>query len=220
VLSLRHTVQTVERRSYLVREGEHPAESRIVLSGFVFRQKLTGAGAREIVSVHLPGEIVDLHNSFLTVADHSIQALTRAEVALVPRAELADVAARHIQVARALLVETLIDGSILKEWLLNAARRNSSARLAHLLCELAMRLRAAGLGELGRYRIPMTQEELADCLGLTQVHVSRLLSGFEKQGLIERAGRDIGISRWQPLVNLADFDPTYLHLFDAEAYPA
>lgn len=200
-----------------MREGQHPNESRVVVTGFVYRQKLARSGARQIVSMHLPGEIVDMHNSFLKVADHNVQALTRSEVALVPRSALAELADSHPDAARALLVEALIDGSILMEWMLNATRRPSPERLAHLLCELALRLRAAGLCELGRYRIPMTQEELADCLGLTPVHVNRLLRQFAKTGLVERNGRDVIIACWDALARAGDFDAVYLHLYEAEA---
>lgn len=217
LLNLPANIRQVERGACLIADGQRASESRVVLSGFLYRQRLTGSGAREILSVHVPGEIVDLHNSFLNVADHNVEALTRATVAIVPRDALDRAATCYADVARSLLVETLVDGSILMEWLLNASRRSARQRLAHLLCELALRLEAAGLGERARYRIPMSQEELADCLGLTHVHINRLLRLFEGKGLIARDGRDLTIAAWEPLAEEGDFDPLYLHLGQAEA---
>ena len=217
LLELPCTVTTIERGGYLVRQGQHPKESRVVLKGLLFRQKLTATGGRAIVSIHLPGQVVDLHNSFLTVADHTVQALTHAEVALLPRRALASAAEKDVEISRALLVETLIDSSVLMEWQANIARRSADSRLAHLLCELGVRLAAADLGDTAQYRIPMTQEQLADCLGITGVHVNRILRAFDRSGVIERKGRDLLIARPERLAGLADFDPTYLHLQRAEA---
>lgn len=102
MLSLPHAVRRLKAGRVMIREGDRPDESRLVVSGFVFRHKLTGDGARQIVSVHIPGEIVDLHNSFLDVADHTVQALTDVEVALIPRPALRTLNAPHPELARAM----------------------------------------------------------------------------------------------------------------------
>ena len=108
--------------------------------------------------------------------------------------------------------ETLVDGSIFREWTLNIGRRDARTRVAHLLCEFAVRMEAAGLGEHSHYELPMTQEQLADATGLTSVHVNRTLKGLGADGLIERTQRAITIDSWQNLARAGDFDPGYLHL--------
>lgn len=216
ILSLPCWLRRVKAGAHLVREGDRPDESRLVVSGLAFRHKLTGDGARQIVSIHVPGEVIDLHNSFLDVADHNVQALTDVEVALIPREVLRELNAAHPDVARGMLTEALIDASILMEWLLNVSRRDAKTRLGHFICELALRLRAAGVGEPASYSVPLTQDQMADALGMTQVHLNRMLMALGERGLIERDRRSVHILDWQALVDFSDFAPRYLHLRDAE----
>lgn len=115
-------------------------------------------------------------------------------------------------VGRAMWYETLVDASIFREWTLNVGRRDSHTRTAHLLCEFALRLETAGLGEQCAYELPMTQEQLADALGLTNVHVNRTLKALSAQGLIERSKRSVKIRDWKRLAAVGDFDSNYLHL--------
>jgi len=114
------------------------------------------------------------------------------------------------------LTEALIDASILMEWLLTVGRRDAMKRVGHLLCELALRLGAAGLSEARAYEVPFTQEQIADALGLTQVHVNCMLKQLERGGLITREKRSLQIKDWRALAERSDFDPRYLHLRDAE----
>jgi CRP-like cAMP-binding protein len=116
-------------------------------------------------------------------------------------------------VAHAMWIDTLVDASIFREWIANIGRRDARTRVAHLLCEFAVRLRVAGLGGDAYYELPMTQEQLADATGLTSVHVNRTLKGLEREGLIERANpRAIWIGDWRRLAEAGDFDTNYLHL--------
>ena len=108
--------------------------------------------------------------------------------------------------------DTLVDGSIFREWIANVGRRDASTRLAHVLCEFALRLKLAGLGEQTSYELPMTQDQLADAVGLTAVHVNRTLQSLERQKLISRTQRSVSIGDWQRLADAGDFDATYLHL--------
>ncbi len=220
LFSIEHSARAVSRGTYLVHEGDEPDACRLISCGFLYRHKLTHHGSREIVSIHLSGEIVDVQNSFLNVADHNVQALTEAEVVLIPRPAMRRLILEHPAIARALLIESLIDASILREWLLNVSRRPSRARLAHLLCEIALRLKAAGLIEGQSYRIPMIQEEIADCLGMTQIHLSRMFSSLEKDGAVERERRTISIVDWDKLASIGEFNERYLHLYRADANPA
>lgn len=115
-------------------------------------------------------------------------------------------------------LDTLVDGSVFREWVANVGRRNSYARIAHLLCEFSLRLKVAGLGEQTDYELPVTQEQLADCTGLTSVHVNRTLKRLEAEGLISRRdSRSVTIGDWNKLADAGDFDSTYLHLKKGDA---
>jgi CRP-like cAMP-binding protein len=212
LLALPHSVRTLDPSTYLLREGDPPQYCSILVSGFAYRQKLTGEGARQIVSLHIPGEALDLQSLYLDVADHNIQTLTRAEVALVPRVAVRELIQARSAIAHAVMIELLVEGSIAREWTLNIGRRDAQARLAHLLCEFAVRLEAQGLSSGESYELPMTQEQLGDALGLTAVHVNRTLRTLEAQGLIARNRRHVGIPQWTALRDVGDFTGRYLHL--------
>lgn len=212
VLAIPLQARMLEPSAYLVREGELPDMCALLLSGFAYRHKVTGDGERQILAVHMPGEFLDLQNSFLEVADHNVQALTRCEVALAPVAALRRLAVDHPAVGRAMWIETLIDGAIFREWIVNVGRRDSISRISHLLCEFALRMQAAGLASDHRYDMPMTQEQIADCTGLTPVHVNRVLKELGRKGLIEREKRSVAILQWDRLQHIGDFNTRYLHL--------
>ena len=209
---LPHVLRTVAPGDYVVGEGDQPTHSCVLVSGFLFRQKIATDGGRQIIGVNVPGEAVDFQHLYLDVADHNVQALTRAEIACIPRAALQGLIAAQPSVARAVIVATLVEASIFREWLLNIGRRDARARIAHLLCEFATRLEALNLtGDYG-YELPMTQEQLGDALGLTPVHVNRTLKGLEADGLITRSKRHVGFPDWERLREVADFDERYLHM--------
>ena len=199
--------------TYLVREGEMPRPyCSLVLSGLAYRHKLALDGKRQIVSIHLTGDLLDLQHLFLNVADHSVQALTELVVADIDRDALQDIALSRPAVGRALWVDGLIDASIYREWVLSVSRRDGRARIAHILCELAVRMRAAGIVDSISFRLPMTQEQLGDATGLTGVHVNRMVKSLVADGLIEHSGRTIAIRDWEGIRREGDFNPLYLHL--------
>lgn len=216
LLALPHTVRNLEASTYLVREGDPPKHCVILLSGFAYRQKTTGDGARQIVGIHVPGDMLDLQNLYLTVSDHNVQTLTRADIAFVARSDLTRLVAERPAIGHAFFIDTLVEASIFREWVVNVGRRDSRTRLAHLLCEFALRLKAVGLAEEYRYELPMTQEQLADAVGLTPVHVNRTLKTLDGEGLIRRAKREITIADWEKLRKVADFSERYLHLHQRE----
>lgn len=212
ILALPYTMKTLEPASYLVREGDPPRHCGVLISGYAYRQKLSGDGGRQIVAIHIPGEALDFQNIFLDEADHSVQMLTRGNVALVPRVPMQELIRVRPQVAHAVMIATLVEASIFREWVLNVGRRSSRARLAHMLCEFAIRLEVAGLADHLGYELPMTQEQLADALGLTPVHVNRTLKTLEADGLIKRSKRNVGFPNWEQMRAIADFNQRYLHL--------
>lgn len=217
VLALPHKVRRLDAHDYIVREGDKPKHSCVLLSGFAVRHKVGQRGHRQILAIQMKGEVVDLQNSVLKVADHSVQMLTDGSIAMIAKEHLEQIAAERPAVGRAMWVDTLVDASIFREWIMNVGRRDAQSRIAHLLCEFALRLRVAGLGEQTNYHLPMTQEQLADTTGLTPVHVNRTLKGLEAAGLIERtSARSIHIGDWRRLAAVGDFDSTYLHMRDGD----
>ena len=213
VLDLPFKAKRLERHGHIVRERELTSHSCLMLSGFAIRHKLLAGGARQILAVQMRGELVDLQNSFLGVADHSVQMITEGEVALIPRDAVKALAFDRPNVGMAMWFDTLVDASIFREWIANVGRRDAHTRLAHLLCEFSLRLKVAGLGEATEYELPMTQEQIADCTGLTSVHVNRTLKMMEAEKLItRRSSRTVTIGDWRKLAQAGDFDSTYLHL--------
>jgi CRP-like cAMP-binding protein len=212
LLALPHQLRSLGPTQYVVREGNEAEHCALLLSGFAFRSKIVGDGGRQIVALHMKGDMVDLQNSVLGIADHNVQALTRIEVALIPRAAILEITARLPNVGRAMWHDTLVDGSVGREWVANLGRRDARTRIAHLLCEFSLRLKTAGLGEQCNYELPMTQEQLADCTGLTPVHVNRTLKALDSDKLVTRTMRSVKIEDWERLADAGDFNSTYLHI--------
>jgi CRP-like cAMP-binding protein len=211
LIALPHTIRTLPPGAHLIRDGERSEQCHLLVAGFACRYKLTGNGGRQIIALHLPNEFIDLQNAFLARADHSVQTLGEVEVAVVPQQAIRELAWARPAIARALWVDTLIDASIFREWVVNVGRRDSRARVAHILCEFSLRLEAAGLARNHRYELPMTQEQLADSVGLTSVHVNRVLKQLAGEGLIQRDRRSIRIADWQRMRAVGDFNERYLH---------
>lgn len=212
LLSLPYTLRTLEAATYMVREADAPVNCAILVSGFAFRQKVTADGERQIVALHIPGDALDFQNLFLDISDHSIQMLTRGEVAFVPIRDLQVLARERLAVGHAILVKILVEASIFREWVLNVGRRDAKTRIAHLLCELGVRLDAEALAVDYSYELPMTQDQIADAVGLTPVHVNRTLKALEAEGLIVRSKRSVSFPAWKRLRSVADFNQRYLHL--------
>lgn len=213
LLNLPHTVVAVARNKPIVREGDRISDCWLVLSGFCVRYKFVGDGGRQILSIHMAGDLVDLQNALLGIADHGIQTLTECELAKIPIETIRTTARSSAAINDALWRDTLVDASIHREWVANVGRRDAPTRIAHLLCEFALKLDAVGLGEQLNYELPMTQDQLADATGLTVVHVNRVLRALANDGLIERVTpRSVLIGDWKRLAAAGDFRADYLHL--------
>jgi CRP-like cAMP-binding protein len=219
IRSLPHSVKPLSRGHYIVRDGDRVKHSCMMLNGYSARQKIVAGGRRQIVAIHIRGELVDLQNALLKTADHSVQMISDGAVAMIPSEALEQLAFERPTVGRAMWIDTLVDGAIFREWVANVGQRDAKTRVAHLLCEFALRLKVAGLGEAAGYQLPMTQEQLGDATGLTAVHVNRTIKALEADGLIERVSpRVISIGDWHKLAAAGDFDSGYLHL--PEGVPA
>jgi CRP-like cAMP-binding protein len=214
IAALPFTLRRLDAGSVIIREGERCDICPILLSGFAYRHKMTGDGGRQIVALKLPGDPLDFQSLYLTRADHTVQALDPVELAIIPNREIERLIMARPSLSRAIVVDILIEASIGREWLLNIGRRNALARLAHLICEIHYRL-AISATSLVESDLPVTQEQLADLLGLTPVHINRTLKELERAGAVARSGRRIRIGNLDRLRDLADFSDLYLHSQDA-----
>jgi CRP-like cAMP-binding protein len=196
----------------LVLEGAEPTRSTLLVSGFATRYRVVEDGGRQITSIHVAGDFVDLHGFLLRKMDHSVGALSDCRVIAFPHEGLRRITERYPHLTRLLWLMTLLDAAMNREWIVGMGRLSAVERMAHLLCELKIRLDAVGLAERDRFRFPATQVALADALGLSTVHVSRVLKELRDQGLADWDGEDVRIGDWDGLLRLAQFDDTYLHL--------
>ena len=201
----------------LVREGDAPDGVFLVMKGMAFRHKLRATGARQIMAYLVPGDLCDLDVALLSEVDHTITTVSACEVVHLTPEIVADLLANHPQIARGLRKAQLVDEATLREWLTNVGRRSALERLAHLFCELLLRMRAVGLASGDGCDLPVTQADLADTTGLTPVHVNRSLQELRKQGLIELRNKRLKILDLPRLRALAEFRPNYLHLGERAA---
>jgi CRP-like cAMP-binding protein len=195
----------------LIREGERPELVFLLLEGWAYRYKVLPDGQRQIMAFLLPGDLCDVHIFILEAMDHSLGLLSDAKVAAIPKQRILEITERRPNLARALWWSTLVDEAVLREWLVNIGRRDAYYRIAHLFAELYLRMDMVGLADGQSFNLPLTQEALGDTLGLTAVHVNRMLAALAADGLITRQKRHIGIADWSKMRIAADFDPIYLH---------
>lgn len=209
--SLPHRPDTRKPHSYIVREGDRPAECCLLVDGYAARSKLSADGGRQIVSFHVAGDMLDLQHLFLERADHFVQAMTEVTLVWIPMPALRDLISRRPKVGTAFWRDALIDASIFREWVLNVGRRDAKTRIAHMLCEFLVRSEKAGLGSVEKLRLPFTQEQIGDATGLTAVHVNRMLRELTEEGLIRRSPGFLQIRDWEGFRRVAEFDAAYLH---------
>ena len=212
VENLSAKVQTLRPRQNIVREGEKPEHSCLVVEGWAFRYKLLGEGRRQILSFHVPGDVPDLHSLHIDTMDHGLAALTQATIAFIPHESLLDVTKRFPGLAGILWRETLIDAAIFRQWITGMGQRDGLGRMAHLFCELYCKLEATGLAAEHCCNLPITQTELGDALGLSSVHTNRVLQELRAQGLVMLRSKALSITSWEGLVRAAEFNPAYLQL--------
>lgn len=195
-----------------IRQGETPTESTLLVEGFCARFNLLHNGARQITGIHVPGDFVDLHSLLLRPMDHSVVALTRCKLVGVSHEDLRRITETMPHLTRVLWAATLVDGAVLRQQIVSMGRRPGAAQLAHIICELALRLEPVGLGDRTGFDFPLGQAEMADALGLSTVHVNRMTQQLRARRLIEWRRGAIVILDWDGLCREAEFDPTYLNL--------
>lgn len=198
-------------RQDIIREGDDPREVHVVLGGFACRYKLLPDGARQIIGWMLPGDFCHLHGPILGEMDHGMATLSACRMAYVPHALIEAATRESAALTRAFWWSTLVDEAVLREWIVGMGRRSADKQVAHLLCEVLLRLRCVGLETGGTFDWPITQEELADTVGLSAVHVNRVLQHLRHDGLIAQTGRALTVLDEARLREFADFNPNYLH---------
>ncbi|MBX4905805.1 MULTISPECIES: Crp/Fnr family transcriptional regulator [Rhizobium] len=196
----------------LVSQGSRPPFSTLLLDGFAARYKVMADGSRQITALHVAGDFVDLHAFPVKVMDHGIVALSPCHVALADHADLRAITERMPHLTRLLWLDTLVDGAIHREWIVAMGRRSKRAQIAHLVCELFMRLKVVRRTRGESFQFPLTQIEMADVLGISVVHLNKTLQALRREGVFTWENRTITIVDWERLQEIAEFDPAYLSI--------
>jgi CRP-like cAMP-binding protein len=196
----------------LVRAGEELSSSVILLDGWMARVKDLPGGERQVTQLHIPGDFADLHGFTLKRLDHDVVAITDCTVGVVPHERLREITDGQPRLGRVYWFATNIDAAIHREWALSLGQRSAISRMAHLFCELYLRLKVVGHTVDSSYEFPLTQRELSECLGLTVVHANRTIQELRRRGLVELENRQLKILDRRGLEGVAEFDPSYLYL--------
>lgn len=204
-------VRELPANFHLIREGDEPDPVFVILDGWACGYKMLPDGGRQIMSFMLPGDFCDIHIAVLEAIDHNIMTLTKARVASLPRAQMEALVQARPALTQAFWWSQLVDQSILRAWIVSMGRRKSIERVAHLMCELYIRMRNIGLADDHECRMPLTQLVLADALGLTPVHVNRVLRVLKTAKVMELKRGALKIIDSAKLAEIAGFDGNYLH---------
>lgn len=205
-------VKNVPADHELIRQGEVTKQCCLLVDGYLYHHKAGSDGRRQILSFYVPGDVPDLHSLHLGPMDHSLSSAGPAVVAFVPHAVLHDALVSSPSLTRILMREMLVNASIHREWLLNIGTRQALPRVAHLVCEIATRLRAVGLARDLSFAWPVSQGDIADACGISTVHANRVVQEMRARNLIEWRSRMLRILDWGQLASVGDFTSAYLHL--------
>ncbi|GJE41510.1 Crp/Fnr family transcriptional regulator [Methylobacterium soli] len=212
ILSLPAKTRVLQAGQDIARDGDKPSQCCLILDGWACRYKVLDKGRRQIFSFHIPGDVPDLQSLHLHTMDHTLGTITQATVALIPHDDMRELTTRYPGIAAAFWRDTLVDAAIFREWMIGIGRKTAYGRIAHLFCEMYLKLQAVGLARGYRYTLPITQIDLGDALGLSNVHVNRTLQDMRGKGLITLRNNTLVIEAWNELMRVSEFDPTYLHL--------
>jgi CRP-like cAMP-binding protein len=205
-------VKTFPADYTIIRQGDLLHYSTLLLDGMMCRYKDLKDGQRQITELHVAGDFVDLHSFTLKRLDHSIMTLTPCRVVFVPHANLERITEQHPHLTRMYWFLTTLDAAIHREWELSLGRRSAISKLAALLCEMRLRLGVVGMTDGHTYPLPLTQTDLAECLGLTPIHVNRTLRELREAGVVQVRNGTVTIHDLAALEEFAEFDPAYLYL--------
>jgi CRP-like cAMP-binding protein len=211
IRSLPIVIRRMESGLAVVHDGDRPTGSCLIVGGFCARAKSTATGQRQILSIHIPGEIPDLQSLYLHVMDHDLITLVPSVLGFVTHVALRGLIRAKPNVAELLWRDTLIDAAIFREWIVNVGQRPAPNRLAHLLVELRERLAVIGKVERSAFDMPLTQEQLGEAMGITAVHANRIIKQLRDENVVDIVRGRVTIRDENKLQELADFDSCYLH---------
>jgi CRP-like cAMP-binding protein len=202
----------IARGLVIVSEGSFPNHTTVMLAGTACRYRILPNGSRHILAFQYPGDMTDLYSYVLKKMDHAVGTLSDCTIAQIPHETIATLSARYPNLQYAFWRDTMVDSSITYAWAVGASRE-SVCQVAHMLCEIFMRLKAVGLAAVGKpLPYTLTQKDIADALGRSLVHTNKRLAILKDQKLIRYSGIQLVIVDWKGLAKVADFDPAYLHL--------
>lgn len=204
-----NAVQVQSNRDF-VRLGERVSYSCFVVAGLVGRFDQNANGARQITAIHIPGDMPDLHSVVQPTATSALQALSVATILRIPHSAIRAATKAHPALAEAFWRDGMVDAAILSQWVVNVGRRDAKSRIAHLLCEMAVRLHAPTNTGAFSFPFQVTQAQLADATGLTVVHVNRVLRALRESGLADVSKHAVKVLDWEGLAAAGDFDSNYL----------
>ncbi|UZK68817.1 Crp/Fnr family transcriptional regulator [Sphingomonas sp. S1-29] len=216
VLGLEGEIATVAPHVDFVRIGEQVGHSSLLIDGLAGRFGQNGDGGRQITCFYIAGDMADLMSLMSPTTGWGMMALTPMTILKVPHAELRQLTLAYPGIAEAFWRDSVADGSILSEWVVNVGRRDSITRVAHVFCEMALRFEQAGLGDRISYPFYITQADLADATGLTSIHVNRTLKVLRERSIVDFRLGVVRVHDWTKLVAIGDFDPAFL-LLNAQA---
>lgn len=196
----------------IVRQGDRPDKSALVLNGMVGRYHVLSGGKRQYLSFHIAGDLPDLQSLFIERMDHGVCGIGPAMVAMIPHADITALIDRQPSLAAALWRETLIDAAIFREAITNNGSRTMRTRMAHLFCEIYYRSRAAGLAKPGSCYLPIHQGQIGEALGMSIVTVNRNIQSLRRTGAMELRAGTLTVHDWKALTDIGEFDPSYLNL--------
>jgi len=205
------SVRQFPAEAAVVRDGERATDCCLIADGFCVRSKTIANGKRQILSIHIPGEIPDLMSLFLHVMDHDLSTLTPSTLGFISHETLQQLHRRSPGIAEMFWRDTLIDSAMFREWIVNVGQRPAPARLAHVMIELRERLRVIGRVDGGNFEMPLTQEQIGEALGITAVHANRVIRQLRQEGIVELNRGRVTVLDERKLLELADFDDRYLH---------
>jgi len=205
-------VRSLSADEIIVHAGRLMTFSVMLLDGLMCRYKDLSDGQRQITELHVAGDFADLHSFTLKRLDHSVMTLTPCRVALVPHEKLEQITERYPHLTRLYWFTTNMDAAIHREWEVSLGRRTALSRIATLFCEIKIRLEIVGLTDGLSYDFDLTQTDLAECVGLTPIHVNRTLKELRERGLVQFKSGRVTIHDWDGLARVAEFDPAYLYL--------
>jgi CRP-like cAMP-binding protein len=194
-----------------VREGERATHCCVILSGFAYRAKVAENGKRQILSFHAAGDMPDLQGLYLDRMDHDLATLSRARVGFITHRSLHQLIETRPSIMQALWRETLVDAAIFRAWIVSLGTRTAAGRMAHLIAELRQRLTSIGLAADDEFEFPITQSKLAEALGLSAVHVNRVLQSFRAEGVLDIQKNSVKLRDIAKLVEIGGFDGVYLN---------